>query len=107
VQQAVHGTHIGITTAGDYHDYFERDGVRYSHTIDPATGRPVAHRLASVTVIAGDAAYADGMDTALEVLGPERGYELAEKLKIAAYFIVRTEDGFSVRYTPEFAQYLK
>lgn len=107
VQQAVRGSNIAITTAGDYHDYFERDGVRYSHTIDPATGRPVAHRLASVTVIASDAMYADGMDTALEVLGPDGGYELAEKLKIAAYFIVRTDKGFSVRYTPEMAKYLR
>jgi thiamine biosynthesis lipoprotein len=107
VQQAVSGSNIAITTAGDYHDYFERDGVRYSHTIDPTTGRPVAHKLASVTVVANDATYADGMDTALEVLGPERGYELAEKLKIAAYFIVRTDEGFSVRYTPEFAKYLR
>lgn len=107
VQQAASGSNIAITTAGDYHDYFERDGQRYSHTIDPKTGRPVAHRLASVTVIASDATYADGMDTALEVLGPERGYALAERLKIAAYFIIRTDDGFSVRYTPEFAKYLK
>lgn len=107
VQQAVSGSNIAITTAGDYHDYFERDGVRYSHTIDPTTGRPIAHKLASVTVIANDATYADGMDTALEVLGPERGFQLAERLKIAAYFIVRTDSGFSVRYTPEFAKYLR
>lgn len=107
VQQAVSGTNMSITTAGDYHDYFEKDGVRYSHTIDPATGSPVAHKLASATVIANNATYADGMDTALEVLGPERGYELAERLGIAAYFIVRTDAGFSVRYTSEFAKYLR
>jgi thiamine biosynthesis lipoprotein len=106
VEQGVSGSGVGITTAGDYHDYFERDGVRYSHTIDPSTGRPIAHKLASVTVIASDATYADGMDTALEVLGPERGYELASRLKIAAYFIVRTDTGFSVRYTPEMQKYL-
>jgi thiamine biosynthesis lipoprotein len=106
VEQGVSGADVGITTAGDYHDYFERDGVRYSHTVDPATGRPVTHRLASVTVIASDATYADGMDTALEVLGPDRGYQLAERLKIAAYFIVRSNNGFSVRYTPEMRQYL-
>lgn len=106
VRQGIGGTDIGITTAGDYHDYFERDGVRYSHTLDPATGRPVAHKLASVTVIASDATYADGMDTALEVLGPERGYELAARLKIAAYFIVRTDQGFDARYTPEMKRYL-
>lgn len=107
VQQAIGGSDIAITTAGDYHDYFERDGRRYSHTIDPLTGRPITHRLASVTVIADDATYADGMDTVLEVLGPERGYRLAERLRIAAYFIIRTDDGFSVRHTPEFAKYLR
>jgi thiamine biosynthesis lipoprotein len=106
VQQAVSGTNISITTAGDYHDYFEQDGQRYSHTIDPKTGRPVTHKLASVTVIANSATYADGMDTALEVLGPERGYELAERLKIAAYFIVRSDEGFSARYTPAMERYL-
>lgn len=105
-EQGIGGADIAITTAGDYHDYFEKDGVRYSHTIDPTTGRPVAHRLASVTVVANDATYADGMDTALEVLGPESGFALAERLKIAAYFIVRADDGFTVRYTAQMKPYL-
>jgi FAD:protein FMN transferase len=107
VEQAMRGSNIGITTAGDYHDYFERNGQRYSHTIDPATGRPITHRLASVTVIAASAEYADGIDTVLEVLGPERGYRFAEQRHIAAYFIMRTDEGFVVRYTPEFARYLQ
>lgn len=106
VQQAISGTNIGITTAGDYHDYFEKDGMRYSHTIDPTTGRPIAHRLASVTVIGASAEYADGWDTALEVMGPERGYAFAERQHMAAYFIIRTDKGFTVRYTAEFARYL-
>lgn len=105
-RRGVAGSDIAITTAGDYHDYFEKDGVRYSHTIDPTTGRPIAHRLASVTVIARDATYADGMDTALEVLGPERGFELAERLGIAAYFIERTDDGFRARHTSAMQPYL-
>ncbi|HSB95019.1 MAG TPA: FAD:protein FMN transferase [Spongiibacteraceae bacterium] len=107
VQQAISGTNIGVTTAGDYHDYFEKDGQRYSHTIDPTTGRPIAHRLASVTVIGASAEYADGWDTALEVMGPERGYAFAEQHHIAAYFIIRADNGFTVRYTPEFARYLR
>jgi len=105
VQQGITGSDIGITTAGDYHDYFERDGKRYSHTIDPATGRPVEHTLASVTVIAASAEYADGMDTALEVLGPERGYRLAERLGLAAFFIVREGDTFRTFHTSAFAPY--
>lgn len=106
VQQGIAGTAVGITTAGDYHDYFERDGRRYSHTIDPRSGRPITHNLASVTVIADSAEFADGMDTALEVLGPERGFELARRLGLAAYFIVRGERGFEVRYTDAFAPFL-
>jgi thiamine biosynthesis lipoprotein len=100
------GNDAGITTAGDYHDYFERDGVRYSHTIDPRSGRPVAHKLASVTVIAPTAFVADGLDTVLEVLGPEAGFAYAEQRKIAACFMVRAGSGFTVRYTPAMRPYL-
>ncbi|HET8710447.1 MAG TPA: FAD:protein FMN transferase, partial [Spongiibacteraceae bacterium] len=98
-QQALRATGIGVTTAGDYHDYFEKDGVRYSHTIDPRTGRPIAHKLASVTVVADNATLADGWDTALEVMGPEAGFDFAEKHKIAAFFIVREGDQFVTRYS--------
>ncbi|MFT3931181.1 MAG: FAD:protein FMN transferase [Spongiibacteraceae bacterium] len=105
-ESAIIGSHIGITTAGDYHDYFEKDGVRYSHTIDPRTGKPIAHKLASVTVVASDATSADGWDTALEVLGPTAGFELAQKNNIAAFFITREGNNFSVRYTDRFKSYL-
>jgi FAD:protein FMN transferase len=107
VRPAIEGSGIAITSAGDYRDYFERDGVRYSHTIDPTSGRPAAHQLASVTVIATSATMADGLDTALEVLGPERGAALAESLGVAAYFIVRKQEGFSVHYTEAMAPYLR
>jgi thiamine biosynthesis lipoprotein len=106
-EQAITGSNIAITTAGDYRDYFERDGVRYSHTIDPRSGRPVAHRLASVTVVAASAALADGYDTVLEVLGPEAGMAWAQQRGIAAYFIVRTDDGFSTLYSDAMRAYLR
>ncbi len=105
-QQAMSATGVGITTAGDYHDYFEKDGVRYSHTIDPRSGRPINHKLASVTVVAPTAVLADGYDTALEVMGPEQGFAFAQKMKLAAFFIVRTEQGFAVRPTAEMMQLL-
>lgn len=105
-QQAVMATGVGITTAGDYHDYFEKDGVRYSHTIDPRTGAPIAHNLASVTVVAPTAVLADGYDTALEVMGLQQGFAFAEKKHLAAYFIVRTRNGFSVTSTAEMKRYL-
>ena len=97
---------VGVSTSGDYRDYFERDGKRYSHTIDPRTGRPVTHKLASVTVISENTMRADALSTALMVLGPEHGYQLAEQAGLAAYFIVSTDGGgFTDRETPAFDQH--
>ena len=80
---------LAMATSGDYRIFFEEGGRRYSHEIDPATGRPVRHGLASVSVVAPDCGYADAMATALIVLGPDRGYALAAARNIAAHFIVR------------------
>ena len=91
-----------MATSGDYRNYYEKDGIRYSHTIDPRTGRPVAHGLASITVIAETCTEADAMATALHVLGPERGREMAERQGIAAFFIVRREGRFIEIPTPAF-----
>lgn len=105
-QEVLAVTGVGVTTAGDYREYFEKDGQRYSHTIDPRTGRPITHRLASVTVIATSATLADGYDTVLEVMGPEEGFRFAEQHDLAAYFIVREGDHFVTRYTQQMSQYL-
>ncbi|MCK4836907.1 MAG: FAD:protein FMN transferase, partial [Candidatus Aminicenantes bacterium] len=86
----------------DYRNYFEKDGVRYSHTIDPVTGRPIAHNLASVTVLGNSCLYADALATALNVLGPEKGFNLAVRENVAAFFILRAENGFRVKSTPRF-----
>jgi thiamine biosynthesis lipoprotein len=83
---------MSLATSGDYRNFFERDGVRYSHTIDPRTGRPVSHGLASVSVIHPTCMTADALATALEVLGPVDGFELAEAEGVAALFLMRTED---------------
>jgi thiamine biosynthesis lipoprotein len=82
-----------MATSGDYRNYYERDGVRISHTIDPRTGHPIAHRLASVTVIHPSCMTADALATALSVLGPEDGRELVEREGLAAYFLIRTTEG--------------
>ena len=87
----VNVTNNSVATSGDYRNYFEHEGQRFSHTIDARTGRPVTHNLAAVTVIGASAAYADAMATALLVLGPDAGPALAEKLHIAAYFLVRDQ----------------
>ncbi len=93
---------LGVSTSGDYRNYFEREGKRYSHTLDPQTGRPIEHRLASVTVIDPSTLRADGLSTALMVLGPERGFALAEQEAIAAFFVIREGQGFATKSTRAF-----
>jgi len=95
-------TDTSVATSGDYRNYFDHDGQRYSHTIDARTGRPVAHDLAAVTVVSESAAWADAMATALLVLGPESGHALAEKLGIAGYFLVRSKTGIEELTTTSF-----
>jgi len=95
----------GLATSGDYRNYFERNGRRYSHTIDPVSGRPVTHKLASVTVLSSSAMLADALATALMVMGPSTGYELAEREGIAAFFIVKAHDGFVDMATSTFTGY--
>ncbi len=93
-----------VATSGDYRNYFEKDGIRYSHTIDATTGRPITHRLVSVSVLAADAMTADAWATALDVLGEVEGVELAESKGLAAYFIYRQGEEFKTIMTPEFAR---
>jgi len=92
-----------MATSGDYRQYVEVDGRRVSHLIDPRTAQPIEHRLASVTVIADRCSTADAWATALSVMGEVEGYEMAEKLQIKAYFIVRNDTGgFSTLSTRRF-----
>jgi thiamine biosynthesis lipoprotein len=95
-----------VATSGDYRIFFERGGARYSHIIDPRDGRPVGHGLASVTVIAPTTMQADALSTALMVLGPVKGAELARREKIAALFIARSDNGVSETMSSAFARYL-
>ncbi|WP_323781836.1 FAD:protein FMN transferase [Leisingera sp.] len=89
VQLIVPVSNLGLATSGDYRNYFEYEGERYSHILDPVAGRPVTHRTASVTVIAENAMLADAWATAMLVLGRENGLELAEAHKLAVFFIDR------------------
>lgn len=95
-----------MATSGDYRNYYESQGQRYSHTIDPETGKPVTHNLASVTVIAPTAMEADAWATTFSVMGYEESRELALQQDLAAYFILRKEDGFESQATPAFSSYL-
>lgn len=96
-----------VATSGDYRNYYERDGVRYAHSIDPRTGRPLQHRLASVTVIADNCAEADGLATAMNVLGADAGLEWAKREELAVFMLVKTGEGFEERYSSAFAPYLE
>lgn len=88
-----------IATSGDYRNYYEVNGDRVAHILDPRTGRPVRHRLASVTVIDDLAVRADGLATALMVLGPDEGAALVERLDLAALFLMRAPEGGFVERT--------
>jgi FAD:protein FMN transferase len=107
IAQSIRLGNVGVATSGDYRNYFEIDGQRYSHSIDPRTGYPVAHELVSVTVVHPSTMLADAWATALTVLGAEQAWSVARAQGLAVYLIQRDEDGFSSRYTEAFAPYLE
>lgn len=91
-----------IATSGDYRNYYEMDGKRYSHLIDPRTGKPITHSLVSVTVVAPSSMTADGLATAFNVMGWDEAIALAEKEDLAVFLIRRTTDGFEEYESPRF-----
>ncbi len=91
-----------ISTSGDYRNYFERDGKRYSHTIDPQTGAPIDHRLAEATVADRSGLRADGLSTVLMVMGEERGLVFAEQQGIPAFLVIRQGTEFITKSTSAF-----
>ena len=94
-----------MATSGDYRNFFENDGKRYSHTIDPATGAPINNNLASVSVVSKTCMAADAWATALNVLGPGAAMRMAKKEQLDAFLITRTEDGYKMMGTGILAQY--
>jgi len=100
--------HAHVATSGDYRNYFEIEGKRYSHTIDPRTAMPIDHKLASVTVIADSVAAADAWATAIMVLGEEAGFQLAQNQQLAVLLIYRDKsDGFQSKMTKTMESYLQ
>ena len=116
VQRILPVTDSAVSTSGDYRNFFEAGGKRYSHHIDPRTGAPVSQRLASTSVVSpvgaglatgaglNSAMIADGLATALLVMGETRGPALAESQGLAAYFIIREDSGFRELSSPAFQQ---
>ncbi len=97
IQTVLSLSNIAVATSGDYRNYFERDGKRYSHTIDPTTGYTISHTLASVTVLDAATARADGLATAFMVMGAERALAYCDFHNIPALFIIKGEQGFIER----------
>ncbi|NND97587.1 MAG: (Na+)-NQR maturation NqrM [Pirellulaceae bacterium] len=99
------GQDESMATSGDYRNFFQDDGKRYSHTIDPRTAAPIVHHLASVSVVSQSCMAADAWATAINVLGPEKGLELAERESLDAFLITRTDNGYHMMGTGLLAQY--
>lgn len=102
IHRVINVTNMAIATSGDYRNFFEKDGIKYSHTIDPKTGRPVQHHLASVTVLAKSSMTADAWATAFMVLGNKKGYDLAMQNNLAVLFLVKVGDELKEVFTPAF-----
>jgi FAD:protein FMN transferase len=98
---------LSVATSGDYRRWFERDGRRYAHTIDPRTGQPVSNRVASVTVLHADCVRADAFATALTVLGVESGLAWADRHELAVRFLVRADRGLIERTSTAWAAMLQ
>lgn len=106
VQAIVNINGHGISTSGSYRNYYELDGKRISHVIDPQTGRPITHKLVSVTVIAPTALEADAWDTGLMVLGTEKAQQVVREQGLAVYMIMKEGDGFTTWMSPQFRAFL-
>lgn len=106
MQRVLAPGNMAVATSGDYRNYFEQDGVRYSHLIDPRTTEPVAHRTVSSTVIHPSSMTADGYATALHIMNAEEALQFANQYQLAALLIVKTDDGFSELVSEAFKPYL-
>nr|WP_275436054.1 FAD:protein FMN transferase [Vibrio sp. Of14-4] len=94
IQEIIEPGDMAIATSGDYRNYFEKEGVRYSHIINPQTGKPINHKVVSVTVLDKSSMTADGLATGLMVLGEDKGMKVANDNNIPVFMIVKSSDGF-------------
>ncbi len=107
IREIIKLENIAMATSGTYRNYFEKNGIRYSHTIDPKTGKPVTHKLASVTVLHKSTMYADALATALLVMDPDSGFKLATRENWAVMFIVKDNNEFVSTMTAVFKELQK
>ncbi|GGW65049.1 FAD:protein FMN transferase [Alishewanella tabrizica] len=106
VQRILAVENMSLATSGDYRNYFEENGIRYSHLIDPRTGMPIQHRTVSSTVLHPAAMTADAYATTLNVLPVDEALAFANTHQIAVLLIVKTDQGFEERYSDAFRPYL-
>ena len=100
-------TETALATSGNYRNFYIENGQRYAHTLDPVSGKPIRHKLASVTVLDQSCARADALATALMVLGEEKGRQLCETHQIAAYFLIHDQASTVVYASPAFQKFVK
>jgi len=91
---------LAVATSGDYRRFFDHDGRRYAHTLDPATGAPTANPTLSVTVLAKDCMSADAWATALTVMAPDAALAFAAEHDLAALIVSRKAGGLEERLSP-------
>jgi thiamine biosynthesis lipoprotein len=104
IQQIISIGNNAIATSGDYRNYYEEDGIRYSHLIEPTTGYPISHNLVSVTVIHPSSMTADGLATALNVMGTEKAKSIALRNNIAVFMVFKKDDKFVEYASPAFKE---
>ena len=112
IETAIALDNQSVVTSGNYRKYYEQDGIRYSHTIDPSTGRPVSHSLLSVSVVSHEAWYADAMATAFMVMGLEKSLQFIHDHPDnpdiqAVFFIYDDHSTYKTHATPEFQKLIK
>lgn len=107
VQAAVRLRSAAMATSGDYRNFRDFNGQRYSHELDPASGLPARNNLVSVTVIAADCATADAMATGLMAMGPDKAQALALREQLPVYMMVRNGDTLDIWHSPAFSDYLE
>jgi thiamine biosynthesis lipoprotein len=99
VYKVVELSNQALATSGDYRNFFEVDGIRYSHVIDPRTGYPVSNGVVSVSIVADNCTLADGLATAVMVMGAEKGLELLDRLiGVEGLIVVAKNDGTLLDY---------
>lgn len=106
VEQVIGLGNLAMATSGDYRNYFEDNGKRFSHEIDPKSGYPIQHHLASITVLDPSSMRADGLSTGLFVLGEDKALQIAEQHNLPVYLIIKTQDGFSTKMSSAFEKLL-